>query len=211
MNNIYIYIYIYIFFFNDKVLNEKIILVTIFLSWSLIIGRLNKLLKDKEVRLQFIRSSHTWNKRVEWAQSSLLKHFPGDCFNIILCFGRQRIFLCLVSWSSRRQFTSMVSHDPFSAVTVNTFNIWSVSFFAGKGSVILLFWLLIGWFGFFDFIIIMSCHRHGYPWPPLATSPYRSSPLASLQGYITYASPVVSYMFGLSDLDSFHDRWQVAV
>ena len=33
-------------------------------------------------------------------------------------------------------------------------------------------------------IIIMSCHRHGYPWPSLATSPYHSSPLAGLQGYI---------------------------
>ena len=31
-------------------------------------------------------------------------------------------------------------------------------------------------------IIIISCHRHGYPWPSLATSPYRSSPLAGLQG-----------------------------
>ena len=35
-------------------------------------------------------------------------------------------------------------------------------------------------------IIIMSCHSHGYPWPSLATSPYRSSPLACLLGYIPY-------------------------
>ena len=33
-------------------------------------------------------------------------------------------------------------------------------------------------------IIIMSCRQHGYPWPSLATSPYRSSPPAGLQGYI---------------------------
>ena len=33
-------------------------------------------------------------------------------------------------------------------------------------------------------IIIMSCRQHGYPWPSLATSPYHSSPLAGLQGYI---------------------------
>ena len=33
-------------------------------------------------------------------------------------------------------------------------------------------------------IIIMSCRQHGYPWPSLATSPYYSSPLAGLQGYI---------------------------
>ena len=26
----------------------------------------------------------------------------------------------------------------------------------------------------------MSFRRHGYPWPSLATSPYRSSPLAGL-------------------------------
>ena len=30
----------------------------------------------------------------------------------------------------------------------------------------------------------MSCHQHGYPWPSLATSPYHSSLLAGLQGYI---------------------------
>ena len=35
-------------------------------------------------------------------------------------------------------------------------------------------------------IIIMSCRLHGYPWPSLATSPCRSSPPASLQGYIPY-------------------------
>ena len=33
-------------------------------------------------------------------------------------------------------------------------------------------------------IIIMSCRQHGYPWPSLATSPYYSSPLVGLQGYI---------------------------
>ena len=30
----------------------------------------------------------------------------------------------------------------------------------------------------------MSCRQHRYPWPSLATSPYYSSPLAGLQGYI---------------------------
>ena len=33
-------------------------------------------------------------------------------------------------------------------------------------------------------IIIMSCRQHRYPWPSLATSPFPSSPLACLQGYI---------------------------
>ena len=35
-------------------------------------------------------------------------------------------------------------------------------------------------------IIIMSCRYNGYPWPSLDTSPYHSSPLAGLQGYILY-------------------------
>ena len=41
-------------------------------------------------------------------------------------------------------------------------------------------------------IIIMSCHRHGYHWPSLAISPYCSSPLAGLQGYIPYLLDVCS-------------------
>ena len=35
-------------------------------------------------------------------------------------------------------------------------------------------------------IIIMSRRQHGYPWPSFASSPYHSSPLAGLQGYISY-------------------------
>ena len=31
-------------------------------------------------------------------------------------------------------------------------------------------------------IIILSCQQHGYPWPSVATSPYRSSLPAGLQG-----------------------------
>ena len=31
-----------------------------------------------------------------------------------------------------------------------------------------------------SYISIISCCRHGYPWPSLATSPYHSSPLAGL-------------------------------
>ena len=45
------------------------------------------------------------------------------------------------------------------------------------------------WYEFFldiIIIIIMSCRQHGYPWPSLATSPYPSSLLAGLQGYIPY-------------------------
>ena len=46
-------------------------------------------------------------------------------------------------------------------------------------------------------IIIMLCHLHGYPWPSLATSPYRSSPLAGLQGYIPYPHIAAECMFEL--------------
>ena len=88
-------------------------------------------------------------------------------------------------------------------------------------------------------IIIMSYRQHGYPWPSLATSPYRSSPLAGLQGYIpnphiaavclfelvvlllpghmyiiyelVLASPAVSCVLDSSNLDSFRDGRQVAV
>ena len=53
------------------------------------------------------------------------------------------------------------------------------------------------YFCFNILIIIMSCHQHGYPWPSLATSPYRSSPLAGLQGYIPYPHIAAGCMFEL--------------
>ena len=43
-----------------------------------------------------------------------------------------------------------------------------------------------------DFIIIIV-----YPWPSHATSPYRSSPLAGLQGYIPYPHIAAVFMFEL--------------
>ena len=46
-------------------------------------------------------------------------------------------------------------------------------------------------------INIMSCRQHGYPWPSLATPPYRSSPLAGLQGYIPYPHIAAVCMFEL--------------
>ena len=48
-----------------------------------------------------------------------------------------------------------------------------------------------------SYLIILSCHEHRYPWPSLATSPYRSSPLAGLQGYIPYPHIAAECMFGL--------------
>ena len=35
-------------------------------------------------------------------------------------------------------------------------------------------------------IIFLSCHWHGYPWPSVATPPYRSSLPADPQGYTSY-------------------------
>ena len=46
-------------------------------------------------------------------------------------------------------------------------------------------------------IIIMSCRKHGYPWPSLATSPYHSSSLVGLQGYILYPHIAAESMFEL--------------
>ena len=39
----------------------------------------------------------------------------------------------------------------------------------------------------FIIIIILSCHHYGYPWPFLATSPYRISLSAGPQGYTPYS------------------------
>ena len=44
---------------------------------------------------------------------------------------------------------------------------------------------------------MMSCHRHRYPRPSLTTSPFRSSPLAGLQGYIPYPHIAAGCMFEL--------------
>ena len=87
-------------------------------------------------------------------------------------------------------------------------------------------------------IIIMSCRRHGYPWPSLTTSPYRLLPLVGLQGHVPYPHISAECMFelvvlllpghmwgsigvyhlwarlcfsGSSNLDSHRDRRQVAV
>ena len=49
-------------------------------------------------------------------------------------------------------------------------------------------------------IIIMSCRQHRYPKPSLVTSPYRSSLLAGLQGYIPYPQLAAVCMFELAVL-----------
>ena len=53
----------------------------------------------------------------------------------------------------------------------------------------------------------MSCRQHGYPWPSLATSPYRSSPLAGLQGYIPYPHRATVCIFELVVLLLFGHMW----
>ena len=56
-------------------------------------------------------------------------------------------------------------------------------------------------------IIIVSCRQHGYPWLSLATSPYRSSPLAGLQGYIPYPHIAAICMFVLVILLLLGHMW----
>ena len=56
-------------------------------------------------------------------------------------------------------------------------------------------------------IILMSYRQHGYPWPSLATSRYRSSPLAGLQGYIPYPHRAAVYMFELVVLLLLGHMW----
>ena len=56
-------------------------------------------------------------------------------------------------------------------------------------------------------IIIMSCRQHIYPWPSLATFPYRSSPLAGLQGYIPYPHRAAVCMFELVVLLLLGHMW----
>ena len=62
-------------------------------------------------------------------------------------------------------------------------------------------------FYFLFMIIIMSCRQHGYPWPSLSTSPYHSSPLAGLQGYIPYPHIAVVCMFELVVLLLLGHMW----
>ena len=64
---------------------------------------------------------------------------------------------------------------------------------------------LILWF--WNIIIIMSCRQHGYPWPSLATSPYYSSPLAGLQGYILCPHIAAECMFELVVLLLLGHMW----
>ena len=53
----------------------------------------------------------------------------------------------------------------------------------------------------------MSCRQHGYPWPSLATFPYRSSPPAGLLGYILCPHIAAVCKFGLVVLLLLGHMW----
>ena len=72
---------------------------------------------------------------------------------------------------------------------------------------ILRLWVLVWAVIIVIIIIIMSCRQHGYPWHSLATSLYRSSPLAGLQGYILYPHIAAVCMFELSLLPLLGHMW----
>ena len=56
-------------------------------------------------------------------------------------------------------------------------------------------------------IIVMLCRQHGYPWPSLATFPYRSSPPAGLLGYILCPHIAAVCKFGLVVLLLLGHMW----
>ena len=53
----------------------------------------------------------------------------------------------------------------------------------------------------------MSCRRHGYPWPSLATPPNRPSPRVDIQGYILYPHIAALCMFELAVLLFLGHMW----
>ena len=65
-------------------------------------------------------------------------------------------------------------------------------------------WII--WFAFI-IIIIMSCRQHGYPWPSLATFPYRSLSPAGLLGYILCPHIAAVCKFGLVVLLLLGHMW----
>ena len=61
----------------------------------------------------------------------------------------------------------------------------------------------------FIILTIMSCRQHGFPWPSLAISPYRSSPLVGLQGYNPYPYRAAVCMFELVVLLLLGHMWVI--
>ena len=130
-----------------------------------------------------------------------------------------------MSWSSRVKFCQFVAWN------IHTFGFLPILFHLSCCSVcvyaisVVVSWLSSFWcihdvfnfarfsYSFFSwhisssFLIIMSCGQHRYPWPSLATSPYHSSPLAGLQGYIPYPHRAAVYMFELAILLLLGHMW----
>ena len=57
------------------------------------------------------------------------------------------------------------------------------------------------------YIIITSCRHHRYPWPSIATFPYRLSPPAGLLGYILCPHIAAECKFGLVVLLLLGHMW----
>ena len=74
-------------------------------------------------------------------------------------------------------------------------------------STIWWWWWLIIIIIIYIIIIIKSCRQHGYPWPSLATFPYRSLPPAGLLGYIPCPHIAAVCKFGLFVLLLLGHMW----
>ena len=96
-----------------------------------------------------------------------------------------KISLLMVPFNTQKMSTSasLLTTAP------ETFSLHGLSYRIGLVAEKLFFSLFV--------IIIMSCRKHGYPWPSLATSRYRSSPMAGLRGYFPYPHTAAVCMFEL--------------
>ena len=63
--------------------------------------------------------------------------------------------------------------------------------------IILYIYIYILYYIYIYIYIILSCHRHGYSWPFLATYPYRSSLPVGPQGYTPHPHRAAVYRFEL--------------
>ena len=146
--------------------------------------------------------------------SFFLRSWHRSSITAFIRFSFQRFFLplafplflnippFLLSSYSRSSFRPFV---PFFFLSfIHYFFPLAYPFFYNSYFSLLLFYLLIS----IEFIIIiMSCRQHGYPWPSLATFPYRSSPPAGLLGYILCPHIAAVCKFGLVVLLLLGHMW----
>ena len=130
--------------------------------------------RDKECFLQF-RGEKLWKGAKE--KKNILDQSSKDN-HVTLSFpvrGQKQRQYCSKDqrWNEIKNSFFELSYDPTSHVKWDNFLIVSLT------EIIEIYKTHI-------IILIMSCRLHGYPWPSLATSSNRSSPLAGLQGYIPY-------------------------